>query len=444
MLNRYARFCGLLGIIVLVVNFSGCMPAPQTSRRFPTPSQPPVAVEDPTLSAEWAYQQGLQLFERGEHKQAIQYFHLALERDPHHIQSYLRLGDVYTQQENYVVAESYYNKVLEYDPQSLPALRALGALYWRMEKHRDALTMYRKVLEIDENDQVALQQIDAITQEIFEQHYTQGIAYQQAGDIYQATVEFQKALSFDPENVEFAVEIGNLFLQQQDYMMADGYFQQALDANPDFVPALLGAGRVQLATKNYEGALQYFNRALQQQPGSLEITELIRQAQRDRVETSLPRQYWDIVMAEQVSRGEIAALIMVDLMLEARLGRPSQVAIISDITTHWAKPYIIDVVQYGIMSLPPDRFFRPAEAITKGELAFVIDTLFQKLGMPLADGGRLVFSDVHPDNAYYNAISRVYSAGFMMASSATSFGVVETLTGEEALQIFEQIRPLIR
>ena len=133
---------------------------------------------------------------------------------------------------------------------------------------------------------------------------------------------------------------------------------------------------------------------------------------------------------------------MVDLMLETRLGQPNQITIISDITTHWAKPYIIDVVQYGIMSLPPDRFFRPTEIMTKGELAFVLDALFQKLGMPLPDGGRLNFSDVHPDNAYYDAISRVYTFGLM--TGGTTFGVLDGLSGEEAIQIIEKIKGMIR
>ena len=135
---------------------------------------------------------------------------------------------------------------------------------------------------------------------------------------------------------------------------------------------------------------------------------------------------------------------MVDFMLEQHVRSPDKVVIISDITTHWSKSYIIKVVQHGIMSLPPDRFFRPREPITRGELAFVIDSLFRKIGQPLPQGGSLSFADVHPDNAYYDAIARVYSAGLMQAPSDTAFGTLDSVFGEEAIHIFEKIRGLLR
>jgi tetratricopeptide (TPR) repeat protein len=446
----------LVGFMFIVILLNGCAPGPVASGRRPLPSDdvsqpdvseqlPPVpGEEDDQSTAEWAYQQGLKYLSQENYDAAIQAFHLALERDPEHLRSYLSLGEVHSIREEYLVAETYYNKVLQYDPRFVPAITALATMQWRMGNYRDALTLYQKVLDIDPRNQFARQQLDVVTREMFDVHYKQGLEYKQAGDIEQAIVEFQKAHSIDSENWAFAVEIGLLFLQQQDYTMADGYFQQVLSSRPDFLPAVIGAGRVQLGLGHYAEAIQYFERARVIDPGETEAAELLRQAQREQLNASLSEEYWNIVTSAQVTRGEIAALLMVDLMLEQQLRTPDRVVIISDITTHWAKTHIIKVVQHGIMSLPPDRFFRPNEAITRGEMAFVIDTLFRKLGQPLPQGGQLAFSDVHPDNAYYDAIARVYSAGLMAAPTNTAFGTLDSLTGEEAIQIFEKIRVVLR
>jgi tetratricopeptide (TPR) repeat protein len=181
-------------------------------------------MENERLTAEWAYQQGLQYMNRGMTADALRYFQLAIDRDPQHLRAYLSLGDLYTAQNNFLLAETYYNKILQQDPNSIPALSASGTMQWKKGNYNEALSLYRKVLELDPTNQFAKQQIDAVTSEFFDQHSQQAHAYRDAGDLVAAATELQKAYSLYPERVEVAVEIGELYLQQRDYMMADGYF----------------------------------------------------------------------------------------------------------------------------------------------------------------------------------------------------------------------------
>jgi tetratricopeptide (TPR) repeat protein len=316
-------------------------------------------------------------------------------------------------------------------------------MYWKMGNYRESLGFYRKVLELDPANRFAEEQIVRVTEELFNWHYEQGMAYKEAGDIGNALVELQKAQSFYPDNIEFTIEIGDLFLQQEDHIMADGYFQQTLSQDPDSVPALLGAGKVQLALKHYAEAITYFEAAQKLQPDSPEVRELIRQSQAEQVKSALSPQYYEIASKEQVGRGDIAALLMVELMLGSRLPSSTQVAIISDITTHWAKPYIIQTVQFNLMALPPDRYFRPNEAIRKGELAFILDRIAQQLSVPLPQGSSIMFNDVYPENQYHNAILRMFSAGIINAESEEHFGIGSPLNGEETLQIFQNFKALL-
>jgi tetratricopeptide (TPR) repeat protein len=445
MLSQLRKYLwGLCLIGVLYGGMNGCGPPGPSPEPTPKIDQRELMEERERSTAEWAYQQGLQRLDRGDYQAAIQYFQLAAERDPRHLRAYLSLGDVYSKLDNYMVAETYYNKVLKYDPQSVPALTALATMHWKMGNHREALSVYHKALEIDPENQFLQQQIDFVTRELFNNYYEQGMAYKKAREFGRAATELQKAYSLYPDNVDFAIEIGYLFLEQPDYMMADGYFQRVLSEDPNNVAAIIGAGKVQLGLKHYNVAANYFKQALSLRPGDQEADELLQRTQTKKVRATLPQEYWSIGTSEQVTRGDIAALLMVELMLESRLEFTSRVAIISDITTHWAKPYIIKAVRYGIMQLPPDRFFRPDEPIRKGELAFVLDTLFNKLFRPLPEGSSISFSDVHPDNDYHNAVLRVYSAGLMTASTEETFGVLETLSGEEVMQIFEKVKAMLR
>lgn len=444
LLKTYIRVLWGMSFLYLL---SSCAPYSGTPGHRPeTPPRPTerqIQEELERSTAEWAYQQGLQALNRDALQDAIQYFELAIQRDAMHLRAYLSLADVYNMQGEYMIAETYYNKVLYYDPNSVPAYTALANMNWKMGKYRDALSLYRKVLELDPVNRYAGEQIDLVTQELFATHYEQGMTYKNAGDIENAVIELQKAYSVSP-TLELAVEIGDLYMQLRDYMMADGYFQQALSQDPSYFPAIIGAGKVQMALEHYQEAITYFKQGLDVQPDDQRARQLFEQAQAEKIQRTLPPQYDAIVSAEQVTRGDVAALLMVDLNLEQYLPPPSRVVIISDITTHWAKPYIIQAVQLDLIKLPPDRYFRPEEPMTKGELAFVLDTVFRQLGISLAAAGVVQFQDVSPDNYWYDAIRRTYAAGLIPANSETEFGINDPVSGQEMMDILAKVKQAIR
>lgn len=435
---------GILWGIGLLCVLTSCAPHPEATGRRPEtlPSRPTerqIQEELERSTAEWAYQQGVQALKREALQEAIQNFELAIQRDAMHLRAYLSLGDAYNMQGEYMIAETYYNKVLYYDPYSVPAYTALANMNAKMGKYREALSLYRKVLELDPANQYAREQTEDVTQELFTSYYNQGIAYKDAGDVEHAVIDLQKAYSVTP-SLELAIEIGNLYLQSQDYMMADSYFQQALSQDPDYLPAIIGAGKVQMALDHYHEAMNYFKHGVQTEPANQEAQKLFEQAQTEKVRKTLPPQYTQIFSAEQVTRGEVAAALIVDLNLEQQFSSPARMVIISDITTHWAKPYIIQAVQFDIMKLPPDRDFRPEEPIVKGELAFVLDSLLGQLGAPLPAAGVVQFQDVSPDNYWYDAIRRTYAAGLIPANSDAEFGVNAPVSGQTLREILAKVK----
>jgi len=427
--------------------FSSCAPTPpQTPGHRPEaePTPPPTQDEMARSTPQWAYQQGMTALQQQQFDAAIQYFQAALQRDAMYLDAYVGLGDTYTQKGDYLVAESYYNKVLGYDPGSVPAYLALGNMSEKMGDYRKASSFYRKVLELEPANATAQQRVAAITEELFSQYYEQGKAYQEAGDIAQALVEFQKAQSFNPDDLDFMIEIGELFVSQKDYMMAEGYFQDVLTKNPNYVPAIVAMGKAKLAQQQYEKAVEAFKQALAIEPNNQDAAEWLQKTQVHRIQDNLPPQYGAIAAAPQVTRGEVAALLIVEFALENRLPAPSKRVIISDITNHWAKPYIIKAVQFDLIGLPPDRYFRPDEPMYKGELAQTLDLLLKKLNATLPSAPAGAFSDVYSDNQYAGAIYRVQAAGLMAASGDGTFGVVNPLSGAEMMQIMARVKEMIR
>ena len=443
-MRRYRHAVIALSSFFFVMN--GCVPAPQTPGHRPEVEVTPQAAPTQDLAnmtPEWAYQQGIAALNQRALDEAIQYFQLAAQRDAMYLQAYIGLGDVYTLKDEYLLAESFYEKVLKYDPDSVAAYLSLGKLSSEKGDVRQAISFCRKALELEPSNAAAQQQLAQVTEELFAQHYEQGTAYKDAGDIENALVEFQKAHSLKSDDIEFTVEIGDLFLRQNDYMMADGFFQQALAQNPNFLPAMIGAGKAQLGMKNFKEAAQYFKNGQAIAPENPELGDLLKKTQTEKIRTTLPSQYTAIASAAQVTRGEVAAMLLVELNLEERLPAPSRRVIISDITTHWAKPYIIKAVQYDVIGLPPDRYFRPDEPMLKGELAQILDMTLQKRGIPLSLATSAVFSDVHQDNQYADSILRVVSAGIMDATNGAAFGIANPVSGAEMKKIISRVKKLM-
>ena len=79
----------------------------------------------------------------------------------------------------------------------------------------------------------------------------------------------------------------------------------------------------------------------------------------------------------------------------------------------------------------------------KGELAFILDTVFRQLGVPLPAAGVVRFQDVSPDNYWYDAIRRLYAAGVIPANSETEFGINDPLSGQEMLDILTKVKQAI-
>ncbi len=106
--------------------------------------------------AEYSYQLGCILADRGDTLGALEYFERAVDIDPHHQRGLFRLGVEYSARGNDEDAIHLYERALSRPPFYLGAVMNLGLLYEDQENYRAAAYCFRRVLMCDPNHGRAL------------------------------------------------------------------------------------------------------------------------------------------------------------------------------------------------------------------------------------------------------------------------------------------------
>ncbi len=97
----------------------------------------------------------------------------------------------------------------------------------------------------------------------------------------------------------------------------------------------------------------------------------------------------------------------------------------SDISKdYWAKEYISELAAMEIIGGFPDGSFRPNAAVTRGELAVLLQKVFMKSKIRKA----VAFKDIPPRHWAYNAIRESYEMGFFNTSGSRKFNPTQKLT----------------
>lgn len=119
--------------------------------------------------AEYSYQMGAILSDRGDTYGAIEYFERAVDMDPHHTQALFRLASENALHGNDNEAVRYYEQCLSKPPYHLGALINLGLLYEDRGNYPAAAFCFRRVLSFEpdhERARMYMKDIEA-TQEMF-------------------------------------------------------------------------------------------------------------------------------------------------------------------------------------------------------------------------------------------------------------------------------------
>lgn len=167
-----------------------------------------------------------------------------------------------------------------------------------------------------------------------------------------------------------------------------------------------------------------------------------------------------IAVLEQVSRGDVAALLVSELELDSlfagripvksRIGKAEFTP--ADMLVHPFRDEIGIIMKWNVRGLEPRYdavtrayLFRPRATISRKELAFVLEDVLVKLlnneRLPTEHvGQRSSFQDVPADAAWFNAIMTVTTRGLMEADLSGEFRPDDPVDGAELLLAIFKLR----
>lgn len=336
-----------------------------------------------------------------------------------------------------------------------------------------------------------------------EAHYTEGKRLLKLERYDDAFIEFNRAVTLNKKFAPGYEGLGLVWLAKGDLKRAEENINKCLELDGKFVPGLIAKGRLLIAKNDPQGSLKWFDNAIkldpknedayiykadayvilqkydeaekvysegmQELPNSQELNTRweMMQAMR-RAAAGLPPQYLAIARSTAITRSDLCALLVVELNLDKitkepgptpekkfappptqpTMGKPDQPKGLEfplDVQMHWAKSFILKILELGIMEPYPDGNFDPQRPITRSDFAMAVQNLLRGL---LKDPGlstRFIgstspFPDVPSTHFAFNAVMVVTTRGIMKAKLDGTFGLTDKVSGADALLIIKQVK----
>jgi len=344
-------------------------------------------------------------------------------------------------------------------------------------------------------------------------HFSQGMRELDRNNVAEALKEFERARALDPNYPEAFAGAGLAYAYQGDYEKALNSVDQALGKNDKSYEARVIKGRI-FSMRRKEGddwvkdAVNEFDRATKINPNNdkayfykAEAYKLGYQfgpaadayskviamkgeyagkadaeyATMQKIQRAAPgtKIGMKIALIPEIDRADLAVLLLEELKLEevykkkkqpnfetdfkaptdpTKMEQPQaqKLADATDISTHWAKNWISDIMRLGAMESFPDHKFYPDQKVTRANYAKTMeDILVQVTGDQTLRtkyfGSQSRFPDLRSDHFSYNACALMVDRGIMSADKISgAFNPEGKVSGADALLIIRDFQNALR
>ncbi len=346
-------------------------------------------------------------------------------------------------------AETYFKQELKNDPESTLAHAGLAQIYLKTGQEDQAFNEYLEVLKKEPENPWALKEFEDLKSKLTEAHLEEARSYLAAGDTAQAKAAFLKLLNYSPKDLEAHLGLARLYLQDKEMTNALFHYHTAYTLDPKNKDTVKEYADCLFAAGQNGRSLDMYQEYLELDPKNKEVKDRVENLKNRLGIFELPSQYQSIPSSMAVTREEVAALIAVKFKPYLENGQAKPPVII-DVATSWASRQIMKVASLGIMQGYANHTFQPRQAVSRAEMAEILTRLISLLK---TKGFRFVrqfpeemiqISDVSPDNYYFQPIAEVVALQLMELGPDKSFKPEQTLSGQEAINIFDLILSLIK
>jgi tetratricopeptide (TPR) repeat protein len=378
----------IFGLILAVALFSAC--------GGPKEREAESVLDTP----EYHYNQGKKYLEKDDLTNALREFNEAKSLKATFAPAYEGIAIVQIEQKNYAEAEKNISQSLSEDGDWVPAVIARGRLHAAKSEYEDAIDEYDDALNDIEDSKSMFDKKEVRMDGL----YHKGVAYKGWGKYIEAQTTFQSILDIDNTNLAASAAITEL-----------AAYQAAV------------AGQ------------------------SPELKKIAKQ--------------------KEVTRADVAVLFVTELPLEkifrkskrqeaigfkspdgGIMGKPQEEAgpqrIATDVPdTHWARSFIEEALQTGIIEKYPDDSFKPDKKVNRAEFAKLIEHFLVKAyddpGLETQFfGSTSTFADVLNTSPIFNSVMLVSSRGIMPGFEDGTFKPLSAVSGAEALNIIRRMKAM--
>ena len=195
---------------------------------------------------------GLTHHQRGEYKEAIEYYGQAIEINPQDSKSYINRGTAKAVLGNRTEAIKDYDKAIEINPQYAEAYFNRGTIKAKPGNYTETIKDYDKAIEI--NPQYA------------EAYINRGNAKAGLGNHTEAIKDFDKAIEINPQDAEAYFNRGVAKTKLGNHTEAIKDYDKAIEINPQYAKAYFNRGVVKAESGNHTEAITDYDKAIEINP----------------------------------------------------------------------------------------------------------------------------------------------------------------------------------
>lgn len=345
-------------------------------------------------------------------------------------------------------AATQFRLALDRQENYVPGLVGYGDALYRLDDITTALKIFRDALAI----QPSLLRVERIVAELSLQVMTDRLVearqFGVEGRLADSERVYREVISSSPDSAFLYVELASIKRQQNELSEALIVIDQALALDDSYAEAFLLQGNI--LELNGELALAVSSYARANEIMSTEVAaEALARARSALRAADLPLEYREIETKTEITRGDLAALLGVDLaefLIDA--GSGISTPIFTDTRDHWASQWIIEVARAGIMQVGGRYQFEPGRIVRRGDLSEIVaDTLLliaeiePELGRRWRSA-RPRFSDLTAGHLNFESASIAVGADVLRLDDNDRFAPTRAVSGGEAADIVAKLMEL--
>ena len=375
-------------------------------------------------------------------------FEELLEVDSKFFPAIVGLGWVEFAEGRFQEAADQFRLALDQKEDYVPALVGYGDALYRLNDIASALQSFRFAVDI----QPSLLRVERLVAELSLQVMTDRLVKaRQAGDdgrLTDSEQAYRELIQASPDSAFLYVELARIKQQQNELPEALVVIGQALALDDTYAEAFLLQGDLFESNGELELAVSAYTRANAIAPSEL-TSDALSRARSALRSVDLPMEYREIVTKVEITRGELAALLGVELgELLSDAGRGVATPIFTDTRNHWASQWVIEVARARVMDVDGRYQFEPGRVVRRGDLAEIVAATLLLIAEFDPESGRLWraarprFTDLTSGHLNFDSASIAVGADVLDLYENDRFSPTRVVSGRDAADVVAKLTDL--